>query len=427
MAITYTPNMNLTLPGVGTEYGPAWATEINGDLSVLDSHNHNPGSGVQITPTGLNINIDLSFAQNNAINLRSSRYVAQSGVLTGASDLNCSYSVGSNGELYWNDAVGHRVQITNSGNVNAGAGSITGLPSGTASVAFNSVSQTYVFQSATSTAAILDARSIIIRNGTSGSYGITLQAPTLATNYSITLPSLPSINSFLTINASGIITATSAAGLAPTLQKFTSGSGTYTTPTSPAPVYIRIKMVGGGGGGAGSGTLSTGGVGGNGGNSTFGTSLLIANGGGGGIAGTSGIGGAGGSATINSPAYGFVLVGAGGAASLNSAASGAAYSGQPGGSSFLGGGALSTYGTAGTAGTSNSGGGGSGGGTAGATSSFSGSAGGGGGGVDAIISTPAATYAYSVGAGGTAGTAGTSGYVGGAGGSGVIIVEEYYQ
>jgi len=210
MATTTTPNMTLTLPGVGTEYGPAWATEINQDLSILDGHNHSPGSGVQINPTGLNINIDLPFNANNATNLRSVRYVAQSSVLSGGSDLNCSYSVGSNGELYWNDAVGHKVQITNNGNVNSGAGSISGLPSGTASVSFNSVSSTYVFQSATGVAGSIDGRNIILRNSSSGSYGITLSAPTLASNYTVTLPALPGAQSFVAIDSSGNMTASVA-------------------------------------------------------------------------------------------------------------------------------------------------------------------------------------------------------------------------
>ena len=210
MATTTTPNMTLTLPGVGTEYGPAWATEINQDLSILDGHNHSPGSGVQINPTGLNINIDLPFNANNATNLRSVRYVAQLGVLSGGSDLNCSYSVGSNGELYWNDAVGHKVQITNNGNVNSGAGSISGLPSGTASVSFNSVSSTYVFQSATGVAGSIDGRNIILRNSSSGSYGITLSAPTLASNYTVTLPALPGAQSFVAIDSSGNMTASVA-------------------------------------------------------------------------------------------------------------------------------------------------------------------------------------------------------------------------
>ena len=67
----------------------------------------------------------------------------------------------------------------------------------------------------------------------------------------------------------------------PTVQKFTSGSGTYTTPSGVT--WIEVEMVGGGGGGSGSALDSgTAGNGGSGGNTTFGTSLLNAGGGSGG-------------------------------------------------------------------------------------------------------------------------------------------------
>ena len=57
----------------------------------------------------------------------------------------------------------------------------------------------------------------------------------------------------------------------PTIQTFTSGSGTYTTPAGVS--WIRVIMVGGGGGGGGSGGSASGGNGGTGGNTTFGTTL----------------------------------------------------------------------------------------------------------------------------------------------------------
>src|SRR5580698_7456291 len=97
--------------------------------------------------------------------------------------------------------------------------------------------------------------------------------------------------------------------VAPTVQKFASGTGTYTTPTSPrTPLYLKVRMVGGGGGGASSGGTSN--IGGTGGNSTFGTSLLTANGGAGGESYSTnfGIGGLGGTVTVNSPAVSVVAL-----------------------------------------------------------------------------------------------------------------------
>ena len=218
--------------------------------------------------------------------------------------------------------------------------------------------------------------------------------------------------------------------IAPTVQIFTSGSGTYTLPTSPRkPLWIQVEMVGGGGGGAGSGSASET-NGGNGGSTTFGTSLLTCVGGGVGVTGRGGgdpsVGGA---ATISAPAISLVAVTGGGGQGANfNATSGVRIQGGQGGSSALGGnGAGGGGGLNGGAGSTNSGGGGGGAGTYDAGRSSGGGAA--GGFVKAIIATPNlnATYAFAVGAAGTAGAAGTSGFAGGAGGSGQIIVTEFYQ
>jgi hypothetical protein len=211
---------------------------------------------------------------------------------------------------------------------------------------------------------------------------------------------------------------------APTIQKFTSSSGTYTTPSGC--VWIRVIMLGGGGGGAGSGTVSSMGVGGAGGNTTFGTTLLSAGGGLGAVQNAQGSGGAGGTASLGSGPIGLAIAGSiGGGGSIQSS-SGDAICGGNGGGTFLGTASVSANSTP-LASPANTGIGGSGGGTNQVASSFAGGGGGSGGYVNAIISSPSSTYAYAVGAGGTAGTAGTSGSAGQAGSSGIIIVEEYYS
>lgn len=218
--------------------------------------------------------------------------------------------------------------------------------------------------------------------------------------------------------------------IAPTVQKFTSSSGTYTLPTSPrAPIYIRVRMVGGGGGGSGGGTASFG-NGGAGGNTTFGTTLLAANGGSGGATGSGDSPPVnGGTASLGSGPVGIAVPGGMGSGNGYGGGGGNVVQmwGAMGGSSAFGGaGGSAKQNSVGGAGATNSGGGGGGGG--GNAGAATGGAGGGAGGfVDAIIAAPSATYAYAVGAAGTAGTAGTGGTAGGAGGSGVIIVEEYYQ
>lgn len=198
----------------------------------------------------------------------------------------------------------------------------------------------------------------------------------------------------------------------PTIQIFTSGSGTYYTPAGVK--YLRVRGVGGGAGSSGSGT-SGGGAGGTGGTTTFGSSLLTGTGGGAGVTGGSG--------TISSPAIGSTFTGGnGGQNSYFITATG----GSGGNSMFGGGGAAGPVAGAGVAGVTNTGGGAGGAGAA-SPNVYGGLGGGAGGGFDAIIGSPSMSYAYAVGAGGTAGTAGSSGFAGAAGGSGYLEVTEYYQ
>lgn len=197
-------NMGMPIPQVGVEPGPQWATDINNSLTIIDRHDHSPGSGVQVTPDGLNISKDLTFNGNNATLLRSSRYSAQGSPLAGASDLGAVYVSGV--DLYYNDELGNQVRITQNGSVTGVSGSITGLVS-PASASYSPGTQTFIWQSDVNQAANMDARSYILRNSTASPFGLTLEAPTLTSDYDITLPLLPASNSILSINTSGAITA----------------------------------------------------------------------------------------------------------------------------------------------------------------------------------------------------------------------------
>lgn len=200
--VLISPNMNLPSPIPGSTPGPEWSYDIASCLSILDSHDHSSGKGVQISPNGLNINADLPFNGNNITLLKTIRFSAQGAPITSSSpNVGCLYVSGN--ELYFNDATGgHQVQITTNGSVNAGAGSITGLPSGTASASFSS--GTFVFQSATNTAANIDGRSIVLRNSSASSKGLTLNPPAaMAADFSLTLPTVPVSTCFLQIDSSG--------------------------------------------------------------------------------------------------------------------------------------------------------------------------------------------------------------------------------
>jgi hypothetical protein len=116
-----TPNMNLTLPVVSQTPGPTWASEINADLSLIDSHNHTSGQGLLVPVAGLDINSDLSLDTHALTD------VTKVVLLNGASATNNSvYAV--SGNLWWTNGGGTPVQITSGNTVNVGAtGNIGGI------------------------------------------------------------------------------------------------------------------------------------------------------------------------------------------------------------------------------------------------------------------------------------------------------------
>jgi hypothetical protein len=221
---------------------------------------------------------------------------------------------------------------------------------------------------------------------------------------------------------SGVTTLSMAGAIsgvtAPTVQRFTSGTGTYTA--SAGAVRVRVRMVGGGGGG-GARTTNNGTAGGN---TTF--EAWAATGGGlgtlAGAGGTGGISGANGTGTLIIRCTGAD----GGVSAMQTDATGdsqAVFTGGPGGSSVFGGAGM-TIATGGGAAKTNSGSGG-----AGGTSSTTTKGGGGGGAGEYVefwmTAAQATGQSYAVGAAGSGGSAGGS--AGGNGAAGIIIVEEYYS
>ena len=212
----------------------------------------------------------------------------------------------------------------------------------------------------------------------------------------------------------------------PTIQKFTSGSGTYTKPAGV--LYLRVRGMGAGAGGSGSGTSGSGGIGSAGtGSTTFGTSLLTAT-----SAAAGSVSyetGAAGTGTISSPAYGTVFQGnRGGPGTAHGAADATLYlPGGIGGAGMFGGAGTAGLLNASIAAAANSGSGGGGGAASNVTGSTGGAGGSSGGGFDAIIPNPSSTYSYNISTGGSGGGAGTSGIAGQAGADGYLEVTEYYS
>ena len=203
MASFLSPNMNLVVPTVNVEPGPNWANDLNASLLTIDSHNHSSGEGVQINPAGININSDLTFnATNSAIDLKSLGFNAQS-IILDSTYQSVIYSV--SGNLYYNNGSGTAVQVTSGGAVAGSSGTITGLPSGTASATYLPVPGTFQFQQATNTPANITGASISISPPIANPNAITFEAPnSLPASYNLTWPSsLPSDTSGLQVDETG--------------------------------------------------------------------------------------------------------------------------------------------------------------------------------------------------------------------------------
>lgn len=195
----------MPVPGVGVTTGPEYAEDLNSCLLIIDSHDHASGSGVPITPAGMDIESDLTFNNFNIVEPRSVRLYEQSAALALGTDLRCLYAVTD--DLYFNDGAGNQIRITQSGGVAGTPGNIGSLVS-PASATYVGASTKFVFQSNVNTAASLDGASLILRNLTVSSNALTLSPPNaMASNYALTLPALPASQKIMTLDAAGSMSA----------------------------------------------------------------------------------------------------------------------------------------------------------------------------------------------------------------------------
>lgn len=255
---TLSPNMSMPVPTVSEAPGPGWATNIDASLSIVDSHNHSAGQGVQINPAGININTDLPFNNQNATVVRSVNFTAQLIPLSLVTDIGCLYVSGV--DLYYNDENGNQIRITQSGSVAGSSGTITGLPSGTASASYSA--GTFTFQAATNTPAAMHVGPVTIGNSVASSNTVTI-APnaSIASNYNLTLPpALPAGINYVTLDNSGnlafnssgftgsgaVVLATSPTITSPSMPSgviFTSGTLTDYVQSTWVPVFSNLSNV----------------------------------------------------------------------------------------------------------------------------------------------------------------------------------------
>lgn len=328
MSILISPNMSLPVPVVGTEQGPDYALDVNSCLTLIDGHDHSPGSGVQVTPAGLNINTTLTFNSQQATNVLSVSFTAQgtaSAVLQSLSVAPGTESPDPIQDLWYTDGAGTAIQITAGGLVNSTVGSLPGE---------SYSAGTFFWKQGTGSTipANFDIGSIVLRpNVAATSFGTTLQPPSaIASAYTLTLPPDPSTASgskFLILSTAGVITggalvdnssiqftsdvlsvkaggitaAMIASGVLPNLQHqdFTS-SGSFVVPTGVSILLIEMISGGGGGGGGGRGG-GAGGQGGSGSNPVKGSFVVTP---GSTLTVTVGTGGAGGAAQATPSANG---------------------------------------------------------------------------------------------------------------------------
>lgn len=198
-------NMSLPIPVVAIDPGPDYALNVDACLAILDAHTHSPGSGVQITPSGLNINADLGFLNNNLTAVRSVRFQSQGSPIGGTSDLDCAYVSGA--DLYYNDGNGNQVRITNAGAVAGTPGSISGLVA-PATAGYSAGSFTFFWRSNTNAAAAMNMGAIsILKTNVANSAGVTLQASnSTSSSYTLTLPvALPASTQYFATTSAGVM------------------------------------------------------------------------------------------------------------------------------------------------------------------------------------------------------------------------------
>jgi len=177
--------MGLTLPSVGVTIGPTWASQLNTALEDVDAHDHSPGNGVAITPSGLSINATLPFNGNAAGTVGRVELVSQAATTA----LACNVYVVA-GDLWYTNASGTAVQLTIGGSPAAGGGSISGMTGTTASAVYNNGTKAFEWNQASGLRATLDAGAVQLRQaGVSSAASVSLAAPsTGVTSYTLTLP-----------------------------------------------------------------------------------------------------------------------------------------------------------------------------------------------------------------------------------------------
>lgn len=110
-----TPFMFLDLPTPTITLGPAWASDVNDALTLVDSHDHSTGKGAKVKPNGIDINDNLDMQSNELLSAKAAQLTTNPSTLSGPTNTLKLHSTGGN--LYFTNDSGTPVQLTNGGSI----------------------------------------------------------------------------------------------------------------------------------------------------------------------------------------------------------------------------------------------------------------------------------------------------------------------
>jgi hypothetical protein len=185
--------MNIDKPVVGPAgtLGPEYAEIQNDNYDIIDEHDHSQSKGKRVNVAGINIDGDLTFNTNNAIDARSYRGEDNSSVLVTTDDKVCMYFV--SGDFHINNADGIPVKITDGTGLNLSSigtiGGDYGQPGVPASVVYSDTTKIYSFTQDTGITAIMAIGDILLYENVIGANPITIKSPTsLGSAYNFIMP-----------------------------------------------------------------------------------------------------------------------------------------------------------------------------------------------------------------------------------------------
>lgn len=213
---------------VGVTTGPTWANTVNTNFTLIDSHDHSPGNGVQISLSSCTVNSNFSMSGFSLLNTNHIQLTDSTSSIT--SDKLSLYSSG--GDLFYINSSGNSVQVTNGNSPAGGNGSIDGLAGSGGTASYSNPN--FLFKKSATAPGNLLCGYVGLQNSASLTYRLSLNAPNLTQNLDQTFPLTPTVsgNSIMTMDNSGVM-ATQATLLSNQIQTSVDLSGVPKSSTYP--------------------------------------------------------------------------------------------------------------------------------------------------------------------------------------------------